>query len=202
MFDGHYLEWNKNRLNVINKHFENKFFRDKSLLDVGCGHGFFSREFRKIGADVTCSDARKEYLENLKDFKVIHHDLDQVWTLGKFDIILHFGVLYHLKDPKQALKFAIENSKTLILETEVLNSSHDLITLRNEEGYDQAYGGIGNQISVGAIEIILQDSGKFFKRIDDSDLNSSFHHYDWEVKDESSPMIVSGRRKFWIVGEI
>ena len=107
-----------------------------------------------------------------------------------------------MKDPKQALKFAIENSKTLILETEVLNSSHDLITLRNEEGYDQAYGGIGNQISVGAIEIILQDSGKFFKRIDDSDLNSSFHHYDWEVKDESSPMIVSGRRKFWIVGEI
>ncbi len=197
MFTGHYEEWNKRRLKVIFKHFDSLFFKDKSILEVGCGHAFFSKELMKYGAKATASDARKEYLIGLKGMETICHDLDNPWNLGEYDIIIHFGVLYHLKDPKLALINAIQNSKILILESEVIGSIEDKIIFRNESGFDQAYNNIGNQLSVGAIEKIINDQGKQFNRIDDPELNCALHRYDWAL-DENTEW-KTGRRKFWII---
>lgn len=199
MFNDHYPTWNNKRLNVLLKYYDKDYFSGKTVLEVGCGHAFFSKKMLEYGATPTASDARKEYLNLPVGISTIAHDLDEEWVLGKYDVVFHFGVLYHLRDPKKALINAIENSNLLFLETEVLSSMDDKVIFRDEKGYDQAFNGVGNQLSVGSIEQILINSGKKFVRVDDPDLNCFSHHYDWEVVEDSSWK--TGRRKFWIVGE-
>ena len=92
----------------------------------------------------------------------------------------------------------MQNSKILFLETEVLNSQDpEKIIFRQEDGFDQAYNNIGCQPSVGYIENTIKKFGKSFIRVDDKDLNSGMHFYDWEVKEDLNWR--GGRRKFWII---
>ena len=199
MFNDHYPVWNKKRIDVIHKHYNKSYFSKKTTLEVGCGHAFFSKRMLEYEAIPTASDAREEYLNLPKGISTITHDLDNEWKLGQYDVMFHFGVLYHLQDPKKSLVDAINNSKLLFLETEVLSSMKDKVIFRKEKGYDQAFNGIGNQLSVGSIEQILISSGKKFVRIDDKDLNCYQHCYDWEIIEDTSWK--TGRRKFWIIGE-
>ena len=111
--------------------------RGRTVLDVGAWDGFFSFEAERRGAErVVATDsfawsgqawsskagfelAREALGSRVEDVDVDILDLDPA-QLGRFDVVLCLGVLYHMRHPLLALeKVASVTGGMLILETEV-----------------------------------------------------------------------------------
>ncbi len=199
-FDGHYDGWRNARLAFLLRLGP---FKGKRVLELGCGYAHFGDLLAQEGAIVTGADARQEHIDwvrnNRPSVAPVLADLDQAWSLGdSWDLILHMGVLYHLADPEMHLRELCKVRATIVLETEVYNSPDPLGSYSiNEEGYDQAFNGVGTRLSPANIERILADCGRDFMRIDSRDLNYDYHSYDWHPADE--PEYRSGLRRFWII---
>lgn len=97
--------------------------RGKRVLDVGAWDGWFSFECERRGAEVVAVDciALDTFHEakHLIGSKVEYLTLDvnelSARRLGRFDIVLFFGVLYHLRHPLLGLEKAVELSTDLVL---------------------------------------------------------------------------------------
>jgi tRNA (mo5U34)-methyltransferase len=97
--------------------------RGKRVLDVGAWDGWFSFECERRGAEVVAVDciALDTFIEAkaLLGSKVEYLTLDvnelSSKLLGTFDIVLFFGVLYHLRHPLLGLEKAVELSTDLVL---------------------------------------------------------------------------------------
>ena len=97
--------------------------RGKRVLDVGAWDGWFSFECERRGAEVVAVDCipLETFLEakELIGSKVEYLTLDvnelSARRLGKFDIVLFFGVLYHLRHPLLGLEKVVELSTDLVL---------------------------------------------------------------------------------------
>jgi tRNA (mo5U34)-methyltransferase len=98
------------------------------VLDIGTSDGFFSLQMARRGADVVAIDYRDKtehgyhVMEKLNpnniDYKLMNiYELENA-KIGKFDIIIFMGVLYHLPDMLRALHI-LRNlcSGTMYLET-------------------------------------------------------------------------------------
>jgi tRNA (mo5U34)-methyltransferase len=104
-------------------------FDGMRVLDVGCAEGFFSFEAERRGAaEVIAVDS---FPGSIERFNIVRsalksratgylcnvYDLSPK-TLGTFDIVMFFGVLYHVKHPWYALeKIASVCTGTLLLQT-------------------------------------------------------------------------------------
>lgn len=89
-------------------------FKEKSVMDVGCGMGRNPYWFATAGAsrvlgvdadDGTVNAARKNlaHVPNTEVKKISVFDLDPN-VVGQFDAVTCIGVLHHLADPEDALK--------------------------------------------------------------------------------------------------
>lgn len=96
--------------------------RGKRVLDIGAWDGWFSFEMERRGATVVAVDAttKTRFLEAkaMMNSKVEHVVADICHLtprdVGYFDIVLFFGVLYHLKHPMLALERVCELSTDLV----------------------------------------------------------------------------------------
>lgn len=185
----------------IKKYIPHEYFISKTLLEVGCGHGHVGNEFSKLGAVVTSSDVRKEHIDVVRKtypyLKTLLLDGDKDTIDQKYDIILHWGVLYHLGEIETHLEKISKKCNVLLLETEVSDSSDNTFCIKtNEVGYDQAFNSVGIRPSPSYIEKVLAKNGFQYKLITDPIINSSFHQYDWEIKNTKTWK--HGLRRFWI----
>ena len=84
----------------------------KRVLDIGAWDGWFSFEMERRGAQVLAIDnARRtrflkarEILGSKVDYQIADICRVTARDFGRFDIVLFFGVLYHLKHPLRALE--------------------------------------------------------------------------------------------------
>jgi hypothetical protein len=200
----HYFAWRSSRISKLEKLFGRAFFKDKSLLELACGHGHIGEHFSKLGADVTFADGRQILLDIVKQnqgtVKTILIDQDMPWSLPwSFDIIIHWGVLYHLDNWKADLKTALQYTDLMFLESEVADSDDPDFEIKvdESEASDQALHRKGSRPTASMIERHLIGIGAEFTRYDDIDLNADFHRYDWEVS--NSKTWDHGLRRFWVV---
>jgi len=197
-FDGHYIDWRKTRIDKILSIFGDEFFKGKTILELGAGYGDNGKIFENLGSIVTYAEG---YIDNYNVIpgKKILLDQDIKWNLGEtFDIIIHWGVLYHLDNWEQDLECALQHSSCIFLESEVSDSDDENFEIKvNESGNDQAVNKIGSRPSANKIEKLLKNNGAKFTRYDDEDINSSFHCYNWEVKNTKTWK--SGLRRFWVI---
>ena len=201
MFNEHYINWRDSRINGIKKYISTGYFKEKTLLEVGCGYADIGNIFCKLGAVVTSCDARQEHLEmvNKKYPKIttFKYDADKDKIKEKYDIIIHWGLLYHLKEIKKHLKDISKNCDVLLLETEVSDSDDPKFYISvDENGYDQSFNNKGIRPSQSYIETLLKKYDFEFKLIKDPILNAEFHVYDWEIT--NSCMWRHGLRRYWI----
>ena len=102
--------------------------RGQRILDLGTSDGFFTRKVASLGGDVVGVDYRSKkshgfwVMEKLfgREFRYEHVNLFDIDhdSLGKFDIVLFLGVLYHMPDMVRALhKVRSLCASTLLLET-------------------------------------------------------------------------------------
>lgn len=86
--------------------------RGKRVLDVGAASGWNSFEMERRGADVVAVDCvefeefhrARKLLGSQVDYRILDVDELTPQTLGRFDYVLFFGVLYHLRHPLLGLE--------------------------------------------------------------------------------------------------
>lgn len=200
MFDTHYVNWRISRMNGIRKYLDTDLLKGKSLVELGCGYADIGNEFSKLGCKVSSWDARQEHLNIVNnkypDIQTQVFDCDKDTIKNKFDFILHWGVLYHIKNIDSHLKNVCENCDYLLLETEVYDTEEEKIVFVNEVGYDQAYNRVGCRPSQKYVENILNKNNFEYFMVQDSIINSGYHVYDWKISNSISYR--SGLRRYWI----
>lgn len=200
-FTNHYIGWTQSRVAGIKKYIPETVFQGKTLLELGAGHGDIGNAFHTMGATVTSSDARKEYIENISKtyphLQTLLIDGDINTIPAKYDIIVHWGLLYHLAEIEDHLEDVAKNCDILLLETEVYDSDEDDSYISTYEcGFDQAFNSRGIRPSQPYVERVLTENGFSFRCIQDPILNSDFHTYDWKTGMYRTAGM--GMRRFWI----
>jgi uncharacterized protein YbaR (Trm112 family)/SAM-dependent methyltransferase len=105
VFSEMYREYEKNFLDYIHP-LKPSFFRNKLVLDAGCGFGRHTYYAAKYGSEVVgfdLSDAVDAAHGNCKRFKKAHIVQGDIYNLPfrkRFDFIMSIGVLHHLPRPK------------------------------------------------------------------------------------------------------
>jgi ubiquinone/menaquinone biosynthesis C-methylase UbiE len=89
-------------------------YKDKKVLDIGCGPGWYTVNYARGGADVTGIDLTNNAIdlatrflevEGLKNGSVRQADAQQLpFEDGSFDLVASSGVLHHVPDPMAAFK--------------------------------------------------------------------------------------------------
>ena len=195
--------WQRNRLNWLLNHYGHEFFAGKSILELGPMNGFFGVCMNRLGARVTGLEGRSSnisYIQSIfpeyTDLRQFNLDTDE-WPHGRFDIIIKFGVLYHLEHHHRPfLTNCVKNCDLMFLESVIFDSPNDEFYWRYEEGPDQSLSNYARTPSTVCVENILRSAGASFERFDDPSLNWG-HHYDWVAKNDRSYDTVA--RRFWIV---
>lgn len=155
----------------------------KRVLDIGTWDGFFALEMERRGAEVVAVDIWDEFEyekfkfvmkvrnSGIRHFRMDVHDLCPD-VLGKFDLVLCAGVLYHCRYPLVALeKIRGVTRGQLILETVTLipafhrNVPMIMFFPGDEEAMDTNWPwGIAGAATLPWINCALQSSG--FARVE------------------------------------
>ncbi len=202
---GDYQAWREKRFNFIVEHYGASFFRDKHLVEVGAGYGHLGNMFCELGADVTCTDGRPDNVAGIRErfpgVKAQVCNIENDFPRGHFDICIHTGVLYHIKNAVSSLATAVARCDHLVLETETLDSDDPFFMKTVAEGPvalpDTALAGAGTRLTASFIERLLSEWGCVFTRCDAVKLNSGVHKYDWLVSGtlEHGPQF----RRLWFI---
>ncbi len=117
----------------------------RTALDVGCGVGHFARRLHEWGYRVVAFDGRESNLVEARKRvpAVVFHRFDvedpQVRQLESFDLVLCFGLLYHLENPFAAVRnLAALTTHALFIETIIAPGDGPTASLVDEfRGEDQ-----------------------------------------------------------------
>lgn len=146
----------------------------KSALDAGCGVGFFSLLLRECGLDVHGFDGREsntnEARQRYPEISFSQGDIEDlaITGLGSFDLVLCFGLLYHLENPLRAIRHLHAlTGKVLLLESMCLPTYEMQVLLREEpDAVDQSLTDLAFYPSEGCIVKMLFRAGfKYVYRI-------------------------------------
>jgi tRNA (mo5U34)-methyltransferase len=120
--------------------------RGKRVLDIGAWDGFYTFEMERRGAHVVALDLfrnekfllARELVKSKAEYVV--GDICRLSSkdLGRFDIVLFFGVLYHVKHPVMALENVCSMAiDTAYVESYVIDDPADLTAIPVMEFYEQ-----------------------------------------------------------------
>ncbi len=130
------------------------------VLDVACNCGGFSVEAIKAGADYVLGiDIVDRYLDqaefirealdydNLEFRNIDVADLAPD-TVGMFDVVLCFGILYHLEDPVRGMK-AMSNitKRAMLVDSNLMRPKYGSRFIRNRSLWKMDVVGVGEVIS-------------------------------------------------------
>jgi len=142
------LKINEFRTNVLDSILEDLKLQDseiRSCLDAGCGVGYFSKFLKEKRFDVTSFDIKEENIieakKRVKDVDFFVDDLENLKNIkGNFDLVLCFGLLYHLENPLKALRnLAKLTKKYLIIESMIIpDNKPTALLVKEEQELDQS----------------------------------------------------------------
>jgi len=141
VFDKYAPDLNQNRKLFLEK-FLPEYIQNhncRTALDLGCGLGYFSEILANLGLTVTGTDAR---IENLQEAKKRYPDISfQFYNVEEApgsetiasDIVLCYGLLYHLENPFRAIRNIRKlTNKLLIISSMVAPYQEPIAYLINE----------------------------------------------------------------------
>lgn len=209
LFHRSYDDWRTRRIDKLLELYGVDYFIGRNILEVGCGHAEIGAFFADLGAHVVAVDGRTKTINyarlrhrNVPRLELQQRDLDgDFGALGRFDLIINFGLLYHLRDVDAHLRRCFAMTDDLVAETVVCDSiDPDVILLREEnaEAEEDALGGTGSRPSPFYIERLAIENGFAVERIFSSDLNSGTQfRYDWQHRTDGAANDDLVNRRFW-----
>jgi hypothetical protein len=187
------------------------WFDGKTILELGTAHGLIGRHFEKLGATVSYADARQELLDSIEtDSEKLCINHNEEWSFNrKWDLIIHFGTLYHVQNIYDDLRRAFNHADEMFLETAVNTlptaepwfRQEEMSTVWVDTGMQKKNSRIFNGFDMWEamfndthVETYLDEIGKTYTRYDDEDLNTDFgiivpnevyrrDVYDWTLED-------------------
>ena len=157
--------------------------KNKTVIDIGCGDGYYAIECAKMGFDhVVGSDidtlrikraelAKQVYdLDNV-DFKSIDLYKDEI---EEFDIAMALGLLHRIPDIENCLRKMSQIADILILEFKTHDTERAECLNKNEESKSNKYNGLYSIPSVNYIKSTLKHLG-YNKFIIDKDKESELN---------------------------
>jgi FkbM family methyltransferase len=138
-----------------------------TALDAGCGLGFFAELLRECGLDVTAFDARFENVEEAQRrypnirFEIGDIQERSVLSLGTFDLVLCFGLLYHLESTLLSIRnLRGLTGKVLLLESMCFPDEEPWMLLREEQPIaDQSITNLAFYATEGCLAKMLYRAG-------------------------------------------
>lgn len=113
--------------------------RLESAIDVGCGVGDFSKFLSDLGLRVLAVDGRESNVAEAKSryphIEFLATDAESIHSeeMGKFDLVLCFGLLYHLENPFRVVRHLRNlTSQILLVETACVPDSAPSMMLLDE----------------------------------------------------------------------
>lgn len=110
----------------------------RSVLDVGGGPGHLATSFVQRGCRVLVTDARPENVALARQLygheaRVMDAESPDFHTLGTFDVVFCYGLLYHVENPLLVLRnLASVAADLVVLETIVCDSHLPVVALVDE----------------------------------------------------------------------
>ncbi|MEK7497572.1 MAG: class I SAM-dependent methyltransferase [Patescibacteria group bacterium] len=106
---GKYVNWADGWVRFLDRYLDIKDGKGRTLHELGASLGYFSRVFKNRGFDVTASDISSYIVRKSgmiqKDIKFFKLNIEnELRSSKKYDYIVAFEVLEHLKKPEKALK--------------------------------------------------------------------------------------------------
>lgn len=137
------------------------------VLDCGCFQGYWSIEAARAGAkEVVGFDLRQDHVDqatfvakaigyrNVSFRKLELFDVEQ---LGTFDVVLLFGVLYHVDSPIELLRrIRRVTTKLLAVNTDVLPLDEAVIQLRYEDTGMHLNSATGSLVSIPSVSAVVR----------------------------------------------
>lgn len=206
LFDGTYDLWRVKRIEKLLAIYGLDGLAGKRVLELGAGHGDIGALLASLGAEVTCAEGRVENLNfgRLKHRKTtglsfVQQDLEKDFrSLGTFDVVINFGLLYHIVDVEEHLSRCLEMSDELVLESVVCDSTDPnevILVDENSSVNEEALGDQGSRPSPFFIERVAHERGFQVDRHFTPDLNAGEYIYDWEHSGDTA--LGFERRRFW-----
>jgi tRNA (mo5U34)-methyltransferase len=100
---------------------------DKTVLEVGCCEGIHTVQLAQVCKQVVALDVRPHniacaltrlFVHNVTNARLLLGDVrDLDGRFGRFDVLFHVGVLYHLSDPVDHLRRVAPLADALLLDT-------------------------------------------------------------------------------------
>ena len=159
----------------------------RTVLDAGCGVGYFSAFLRDMGFEVSAFDARSQNIEEARRrhpgirFNIADMEDPALQKLGQFDLVLCFGLVYHLENPMRAFRnLRALTGKLLLVESVAIPEQKPALYLRDEpEIEDQGVHSFAAYPSEGALHKMAYRSGfpyvaRFASLPDHEDFRSAF----------------------------
>lgn len=188
----YYRESELTRLANLFAHVDLDRWKGMKVLEVGAGSGRIGDAFAMLGFDVTSTDGRTEHVDRIRargrEAMVMDLEAIEAEDLAGFDLVIAFGVLYHLADPERFLRACGASVRVLLLETVVCDSSEPVLHRVKEaggwRGADQALEGVGCRPSPAWIEKTCREAG--FETVSDISspvANWVIGRFDWTCAD-------------------
>jgi SAM-dependent methyltransferase len=139
----------------------------RSALDAGCGVGFFSSLLQSMGLDVVAFDGRQDNVAEARrryagvEFRQADVEDPRLVEWGRFDLVLCFGLLYHLENPFRAIRnLQALADKVLLIESMTIPEERPFLALRDEgSSEDQGLRWIAFYPSEACLAKMLYRSG-------------------------------------------
>jgi len=211
LFHHSYNEWRAVRCNKIFEIYGIEYFKNKRILELGCGHGDIGALFAELGAVVVCLDGRNANINiaklkhrNIKNITFIQCNLENEFAqFGTFDLIVNFGLIYHIKNVERHLACCFSMADDVLIETVVCDSTDPqkmYYCAERPDVNEEALEGVGSRPSPYYIERIATEHNFEFTRYFTSDLNGGgAFRYDWAHKNDCSGRSAEDfwYRRFW-----
>lgn len=197
----YHADWQNKRIGFMIGLYGYEFFQNKKILELGAFNGYIGNYFAvNCNAEVTVVEGRQENVDNIqKDYpavKSICADLDTPdWEFGDYDIIINYGLCYHLHYHHKAhLMNCLNHCDMMFFESVIYDSFDPEISFNEEVGGDQSLSGVGGTPSTSFIEDIFKEHGSNYRKYVDARLG---YKYDWP--DTNSKKYNGFYRRFWTV---
>jgi FkbM family methyltransferase len=161
-----------------------------TALDTGCGVGFFSEILRECGLQVRAFDGRQNNVNEARrrfpqiPFELGNIEAGDIRDLGQFDLVLCFGLLYHLESPLPAIRnLRSLTGKGLLIESMCFPDQEPWMLLREEPSTeDQSLTDIAFYPTEGCLAKMLYRAGfqvvyRITQLPDHDDFRNNFDHF-------------------------
>ena len=170
------------------KFFEGMLVKKPHVLEIGCSSGFMLFPFKEMGMDVVGVEPSGGFTTFLKEKGIPVYD--SLGSLKKskdgsrrFDLVMHFFVLEHVRNPVKFLKEMLELvGKGGCMVFEVPNRSDPLLTIYNIPAFHRFYWSIAHHYYFNrkSLEYVLRQVSDKFEIIPEQRYDLS-NHMTWAL---------------------